>query len=589
MTRRRAGPRAGILAAALLLAFVPACAALRAAREPVYAHGAVAADHEIASAAGVEMLRRGGNAVDAAVATSFCLSVVRPFSCGIGGGGFMVIYDAGDGDRAPLAVAIDYRETTPRAVGPSYDTELGDALAARTGFRAAGVPGTVAGLLLALERFGTLDRATVLAPAIRAAERGFVADRAYAEAVNGARRRAREAEPIIAAAPFVWQSLCGGGELRAGDRIVNARQAEALRLIAEHGADAFYRGPIGAAIAAAMARHGGPMTAEDLASYAPRVTSPLRVEVHLRDPGGARCRYELIGMPPPSSGGIAIAIALQLLDRLDLDPRVVEHSSPEYVHLVAESLKEAFADRARWLADPAFAPVPVERLLDPALLDARAARIDRHAPRPPAQYGLDAVAEPPPEDGGTSHLSVIDRRGMAVACTETINLEFGALVGIPEFGFALNDEMDDFTTAPGEANAFGLRQSEWNRPEPGKRPLSSMSPTIVLRDGRPLVVAGGSGGPRIISGTLETLLGCLLYGRTPAEAVAPPRFHHQWLPDRLEFERSWTDPATIDALAQRGHATGMRDDVGVVQIIGVAADGIRAASDPRKGGRAHGY
>ncbi|MHC4129074.1 MAG: gamma-glutamyltransferase [Planctomycetota bacterium] len=546
------------------------------AGDVVYERAAVAADHVVASRAGLEMLKRGGNAVDAAVAASFCLSVVRPYSCGIGGGGFMLIYRPGDGGAGPLAVAIDYRETAPAAVGPAYFVGLADGAASRAGHSASGVPGTVAGLLWALEHFGTLDRGTVLAPAIRAAEQGVAVDASHVEAAGRLAQRLAEAPHLRPAAASLWGQLCLAGEIEVGDPVRNPGQARALRLIAEHGRDGFYRGPVARAITECMAANEGTITAADLAAYHVRVTEPLR--------GGFR-GLEVLSMPPPSSGGLALLQVLGIVERR-LDDIALDHNRPSYVHLLAEAMKHAFADRAAWLADPDFVDVPVRRLLSATYLDGRAASIDPGRTHEPRHYGSTAAVV---EDGGTSHLSVIDGAGMAVACTETINLVYGSLVAVPGFGFALNDQMDDFTTRPGQPNAFGLRQSERNLPAPGKRPLSSMAPTILLAEGRPVVVAGASGGPRIITGTLQCILNCVLYDMTPRQAVAAPRFHHQWLPDVLEFEAQWTDEPTITRLEDLGHRAGRRDDVGIVQLIRAGPDGIRAASDPRKGGAPAGY
>jgi gamma-glutamyltranspeptidase/glutathione hydrolase len=300
-------------------------------------------------------------------------------------------------------------------------------------------------------------------------------------------------------------------------------------------------------------------------------------------------------MPPPSSGGVAMLQVFGLLERLGIVPtadgaaatsRTAGPHAPVYAHLLIESFKHAFADRARWLADPAFVEVPVAELLAPAYLDASAAAISPTRTRSPLAYGRHA---PPPEDGGTSHVSVIDASGMGVACTETINLEFGSLLAVPGFGFVLNDEMDDFTTRPDETNAFGLRQSARNLPEPGKRPLSSMSPTIVLRDGRAVLVVGGSGGPRIITGTTQVILNNLLFAMSPRAAVSAPRLHHQWLPDVLRFEERWTNEPTLEALRALGHETASQQAVSVVQLVERTPDGIAAASDPRKGGQPAGH
>ncbi len=544
------------------------------APERVYEHGAVATDHVVASRAGVEMLRRGGNAVDAAVAAGFCLSVVRPYSCGIGGGGFMLI--AMPPGQETDAVAIDFRETAPAAVGRDYYVGLNDDMASRAGVHAVGVPGSVAGLLYALEQYGTLDRATVLEPAIRAAQDGIVADRSW---VGGARELAKRLDrhpELRAAAASIVRDMCLGGGVAVGDLVRNPEQTRALRLISEHGRDAFYTGPIADAIVAVMQAGGGPLTRADLAGYRVRVSEPLR---------GSFRGQEILAMPPPSSGGIAVLQILAMLDRRLDEAAQPTPVGPAYVHLVTEAMKHAFADRATWLADPAFVDVPTDRLLDQAYLDERA-RLIVDRTRSVRTYGSRA---PPSDDGGTSHFSIVDGQGMAVACTQTINLEYGSMVAVPGFGFALNDEMDDFTTIPGQANFFGLQQSDRNLPQPGKRPLSSMSPTIVRRDGRPVLVAGASGGPRIISGTLQCLLNCLVFEMTPLDAVAMPRFHHQWQPDVLFFEDRWSDDLTVESMRERGHEPGRREDIGVVQLISVSEDGIRAASDPRKGGAPDGW
>lgn len=533
---------------------------------------AVAADHPVASQAGAEMLRRGGNAVDAAVATSFCLSVVRPYSCGIGGGGFMLIHRPAGNDQPALTTAINYRETCPAGIGPAFYETQNDPAASRFGGAASGVPGTVAGLLHALEKYGRLDRATVLAPAIRAAEEGFAADadhvsaaRALADTMARYPRAARLAQEI-------WSDLCLGGRVRVGDVIRNPAQARALRLIVEQGAEAFYRGEIADAIVQASQNTGGVLTKDDLTGYRVREVQPLRGR--FRD-------MDVLVMPPPSSGGVAMLQMFTMLEARWSDVRMLSPVSAGAIHFYAELMKHAFADRARYLADPAFVPVPIEQLLDRGSLERLAWGISRTWTMQPEAYGTTLG---PPDDGGTSHLSVIDAEGMAVACTETINLSYGSLVTVPGFGFALNNEMDDFTTVSGEANAFGLRQSDANRPVPGKRPLSSMSPTIVLRGDRPVAVAGASGGPRIITSTFQCLLHALIHDRTAGEAVGHPRFHHQWMPHRLLLEDRWSDSRLATSLERFGHVVDVTKDVGVVQMVVVRGGVIHAASDPRKGG-----
>ncbi len=544
-----------------------------------YQHAAVAADHPRASEAGAQMLLQGGNAVDAAVATSFTLSVVRPYSCGIGGGGFMLIVRPAEHGAPPLQIAIDYRETAPLRVGRAYFEERSSSTgppASRYGPDAVGVPGTVAGLLYVLERYGTLDRATVLAPAIDAAENGFRADANYIAAVEELAADRQRWSELHAQSDSIWEYFCRAGAVEVGDTVTNRAQARALRLIAEQGAAGFYEGAVAQAILDALGPSAS-LTAEDLAGYRPLSRAPLV---------GAFHEWTVVSMPPPSSGGLAIQQMLGLLERRASDLDGVDHDAPQYVQLVTESMKHAFADRATWLADPAFVPVPVDELLDSAYLDHLAAEIDLRSTGPPASYGSAAAV---PADAGTSHLSVIDAAGMAVACTETINLSYGSLVAVPEFGFVLNNEMDDFTAVRGEPNAFGLQQSERNQPEPGKRPLSSMSPTIVLQDGRPILIVGASGGPRIITGSLQCILNCLLFDMSADDAVEAPRFHHQWMPNTLQFEERWRDQSAIASMAERGHEVSRRPYVGKVQLVWIRDGVIEAASDSRKGGQPAGY
>jgi gamma-glutamyltranspeptidase/glutathione hydrolase len=462
-------------------------------------------------------------------------------------------------------------------VGPDYYERIGDETASRFGGRAVAVPGSVAGLLHALEHHGTLSRATVMEPAIRIAGEGFAADANHVWAAGDLATTLESHPELRALAAPIWSELCRDGKVAVGDVIRRPEQAAALHLIAQRGAGAFYRGPIGSAVVTTVRQNGGSMTLEDLAAYQVRVSEPLR---------GWFLGKCVLAMPPPSSGGMAVLQILGMLERRLGNAGGLRNQPVFYAHVLAEATKFAFADRAAWLGDPAFCDVPVQRLLSKEYLDDRAGRIKLAHTLPIESYG---TAAPPPPDGGTSHLSVIDANGMAVACTETINLVYGSLLTVTAYGIILNDEMDDFTTLPDRPNAFGLRQSPRNAPQPGKRPLSSMSPMVVLENGRAVLVAGGSGGPRIISATVQCLLDCLLFDMTPQEAVAAPRFHHQWRPDVLEFEPGWGDAALIEALRGMGHETGCRPEIGVVQIVQSGPAGVRAASDPRKGGAPAGY
>lgn len=526
-----------------------------------FAHGAVAADHALASEAGAIMLAKGGNAVDAAVAASFMLAVVRPESCGVGGGGFMVIHLPQDPTHGPVTTALNYRETSP--VGPDYFETTGKS--STTGGAAVGVPGTIAGLLHALDTYGTLDRATVLAPAIRGAREGFVVDDHFLSTARGLIARFEEHPDWKIRFPLVWGTYLKEGRIREGDRIVNPGMARLLRACIEWEANA---SDIHRAIAGAAEGDGGSMGINLLSGYRPLEMEPLRVRIQ---------GLELLCMPPPSSGGTTIVQTLLILDALGMDLTDPIDTDAER-HRLVEALKHAFADRSRWLADPAFEPVPVAAMLDPANASRMAGLVGDMTLSPEAYGTADAM----PDDAGTSHLSAVDRWGGAVACTETVNLEFGSLVGVDGYGFVLNNQMDDFTTVRGKANAFGLTQSDRNLPRVGKRPLSSMSPTIVLDGEGVRMVVGASGGPRIITGALQAMLNGLS-GMDAGDAVAAPRLHHQWMPDRVGLE----DGASLwgDGLRARGHTVEARGAVGNVQMLLRDGGVWQAACDPRKGGR----
>ncbi len=572
------------ISAATMLAQKPAEPIKPPAHGATFEHQAVAADHPLASAAGAEILAAGGNAVDAAVATSFALSVLRPFSCGIGGGGFMVVSLPARNGKPAIATAINYRETCPAAIGSEYYEKLGDdgKDASRCGGKSVATPATIAGLLYALEKYGTTDRQHVLAPAIKIAKEGYTADAAYAAAANSMIEEFEKHAERKTRFVFTWERFLGSGTIKVGDRIVLAEQASALELIARDGIKALTDGDLGRAICEAAKADGGDLTLDDLKMYKPVEVDPIRFEAFGRT---------IITMPPPSSGGVALAQMFGILERRDVAAMVQRQEWGPYSHALAESFKHAFADRAEWVADPAFVDVPVKRLLSAAYLDERAAKVTPAQTHGSEWYGT--RASPPPDDGGTSHLCVIDSHGGAVACTETINLLFGSLLPVAKYGFVLNNQMDDFTTRRGEPNAFGLRQSDRNLPAAGKRPLSSMTPTIVLdKNGAVEAIAGASGGPRIITGTAQTLLNALVLGLPAGEAVARPRMHHQWMPNLLEIEDGypgrWQGIEVRFWMQKLHHQTIPAKDHCAVQLIKrVSMDGQtrwEAASDPRKGG-----
>jgi gamma-glutamyltranspeptidase/glutathione hydrolase len=569
----------------LRLCLLTLCAAIAVIRPTIaaaetYERGVVAADHPLASEAGAEMLRKGGNVVDAAVATAFALSVVRPESCGLGGGGFMVIWDA----SARRAVAIDYRERAPRQSHRDMFVKHGGPAPAGAssveGGLAVAVPGDVAGLCLALEAYGTLDRKTVLSPALRLARDGFTVDQTFvASQAEVLRDFAADTGRAQQHAALFRQYLNGGRQPAVGDRF-QSPLADVLQRIADEGPAGFYRGPVAEAIVAAVRAQGGVITHEDLRDTTAVVREPLT---------GQYAGYDIVTMPPPSSGGVALLETLGILaawERSHPNQSLLQlgHNRPAMVQLITEALKHAFADRAAFLGDGDFVDVPVGTLLDRGRAERLAATLSLERTQPAEAYGRFA----PREDHGTSHLCVIDAAGNAVACTETINTTYGSYVVVPEFGIVLNNQMDDFAAIPGQPNAFGLLQGEANAVAPGKKPLSSMTPTILVQDGRAVLVLGASGGPRIISSTLQVLLNVVRFGMIPEAAVEAPRFHHQWLPEELLLEPRLA-AEVAEQMERRGHVTRVRAELSVTQAAGRSANGVRGASDSRKGGRPAGH
>ncbi|MFM7057813.1 MAG: gamma-glutamyltransferase [Planctomycetota bacterium] len=564
--------------AGLLLCTVPATAQSTDSI-PGYARSVVAADHPAASAAGARILKRGGNVVDAAVATSFALSVVRPASCGIGGGGFMVIWRAAD----QTAVALDYRERAPaRSSAELYlsgsQPRPAEALSVRGGL-ASGIPGTVAGLCLAAERYGSLPLADLLQPAIELCETGVLIDahdmEVQAQALEKLRRLPGYQQRF---SPLIDLYLNKGRPWQKGDRFYSP-QARVLKAIAQHGPSAFYEGAVAAAIAGTIRAEHGVLEETDLAGYQATIREPLR--------GTFRGRTVLT-MPPPSSGGVALLQSLQALEEWEkLSGRRLEgleQNSAPYVHVVSEVLKHAFADRAEFLGDTDFVEVPVPRLLSNRYAAHIAAQINPEHVLEPARYGRFFLKD----DGGTSHFSVMDAAGNGVACTETINLAFGSFVVVPEYGILLNNEMDDFAAEPGKPNAFGLLQSASNAIQPGKRPLSSMTPTLIVEDGQAVISAGASGGPRIITATLQNLLNQMLFRMSPKDAVSAPRFHHQWSPNELLLEQALHENIAAD-LAKTGHQLRLSGGLAATQATAVSPAGLLGGSDPRKHGSPDGH
>jgi gamma-glutamyltranspeptidase/glutathione hydrolase len=551
-----------------------------ASRAPAYSrNGMVVASQADATRAGVEMLAAGGNAIDAAVAAAFAIGVTQPFSTGLGGGSFMLIRLAGG-----EVVAIDGRETAPGAAdrdmylqsGVAEDASLYGALAIAT-------PGMVAGLALALERYGTLTLAEVMAPAIRLARDGFAINSYHVKMMGWRRSRLEDRFPETLRVHYPPDGVA----LEPGWRLVQPDLANTLSQIAERGPRVFYEGKIAEAIVARVKEGGGLITLEDLSTYTPKV----REAVH-----GTYRGYDVYSYPPPSSGGIALIETLNILEGMDLAS--YGHGSSASIHRIVEAMKFAFADRAAHLGDADFVEVPVARLTDKGYAAQMRARINpswwRRAPWRWGQRERALTLKGPglpQNDSGTAHISTTDAAGNAVSFTGSLNLPYGSGITVPGMGIVLNNEMDDFARAPYDPNAYGLIDTLGrNAIAPYKRPLSSMAPTIVAKDGRTVFVVGSPGGPRIISTVLLTIINHIDYGMNVQQAVSAPRVHHQWIPDKLRVEAAIPDDV-VEALRARGHNVQISDrDWSVAEAIAIDPEtGLHTGgSDPRSVGLALG-
>ncbi len=518
--------------------------------------GMVVTAQALASEVGVDILRQGGNAVDAAVAVGYALAVVYPAAGNLGGGGFMLLHLA-DG----RTTFLDFREKAPLAATQGmFLDEQGNVVRGRSTetWLAVGVPGSAAGLEAARARYGTLPREALLRPAVRLARDGFVlrdGDIALlGQATDDFRR-----DPA-AAAIF----LPGGQPLAAGDRLVQTDLAQTLERLAEAGPDALYRGPIGDAIVAASQAGGGILAKPDFEAYRVRELPPAECSYR---------GYQVASAPPPSSGGVTLCEILNILEGYDL--RAMGFHSAAEVHVLVEAMRHAYIDRNSRLGDPDFVPNPAARLLDKDYAAAIRARIDLARATPSANLN---AGTPPHEGTNTTHFSVMDRNGNAVAVTYTLNSWFGVRRVAADTGILLNNEMDDFTSKPGTPNMFGLVQGEANAVAPGKTPLSSMSPTVLSRDGKPVMVIGSPGGSRIITITLAAIVNVIDHGMTLQEAINAPRLHHQWLPDTVYVERFALSPDTRAALEARGHRFTESAPWGVAE--GILAGAPRLSPPP---------
>jgi gamma-glutamyltranspeptidase/glutathione hydrolase len=564
----------------LTLAFASVPPAAQAASvAPVAAeNGMVVTAQHLATHVGVDVLKDGGNAVDAAVAVGYALAVVYPAAGNLGGGGFMTIQFA-DGRKTFL----DFREKAPLAARPDMylgpDGNVVKGLSTR-GYLAAGVPGTVHGLEYALAKYGTMKRAALIDPAIRYAQRGFVLDQGDVDMLKTATEDFRKDAP--SAAIF----LNKGEAFEVGQTLVQKDLAATLRLIRDKGADGFYKGRTAADLVAASQAGKGLFTQVDFAQYSTREMAPIECDYR---------GYRVVSAPPPSSGGVIICEMLNILEGYPL--KDLGFRSAQAVHYQIEAMRHAYADRNAYLGDPDFVKNPIERLLDKAYAAKIRAVID------PAKAGVSQDIKPgvPPHEGSnTTHYSIVDKWGNAVSVTYTLNDWFGARVTAGKTGVLLNNEMDDFTAKVGVPNIYGLVQGEANRIEPGKRPLSSMSPTIVSKDGKPVMVVGTPGGSRIITVVLHTLLNVIDYGMNIQEAVDAPRFHQQWLPEATNFERFAISPDTQKILEGMGHKVGNPQPANHVAAILIGAPSLGGkpvgknryygSNDPRRNsGLAKGY
>ena len=539
---------------------------------PVIARsGMVVGPEQLAAEVGAQILRDGGNAVDAAVATGFALAVTYPRAGNLAGGGFMLIHLAAD-DKETL---IDYRETAPAAASRDmFLDDDGNLDRQREYFslQSAGVPGTVAGMLYALEKYGTLTRDQVLAPAVALARNGIPVSYSLFFEISASAKNLRK-NPA-ATRQFLQPS---GYAYEIGDIWRQPDLAWTLNEISANGADGFYRGEVAQRITAEMESGDGLITAQDLANYRVVERQPVR---------GTYKDFEIVSTPPPSSGGVHIVQMLNILEGYDL--QAMGHNSADYIHHLTESMKLAYADRSLYLADPDFVAVPVAELIDKDYAEQQRQRIDSSLATPSVDIAPGNVLNS--ESTETTHYSVADRFGNVVSNTYTLNFSFGSSIVVPGTGMLLNNEMADFASSPGSANAFGLIQGEANKIEPGKRPLSSMSPTIVFRDGEPWLATGSPGGSVIISTVLQTILNAMAFDMNIATAAAEPRIHHQWMPDVLRLEEGFSLD-TVRLLQAMGQNVDMASrTTGRTNSIILNEGWLYGASDTRRpGGWVAGY
>lgn len=561
-----------ILAALLLMLIVAVQLPFFSLRFPAHAqNGMVVTAESIATQIGVEVLKQGGNAIDAAVTIGFVMAVTYPTAGNIGGGGFMQIYSAKTGQ----VVAIDYRETAPvLAHRDMFLDKYGnvDPKLSQFSHLSAGVPGTVAGLALALEKYGTLSLAEALAPAIKLAEEGWVVTNYFTNKIKKISNRLQQwpASKAIFLKP-------DGSFYEPGDVLIQKDLAKTLKAIAEQGIKAFYQGEIADLIIKDMGAHGGLITKTDLANYQPVIRKPVH---------GTYRGYDIYSMSPPSSGGIHIIQILNMLEKDDIAS--LGHNSAATIHLMSEAMKRAYADRSKYLGDPDFVKVPITGLTAKKYAAQLRAQFDTSK----ASASADILPGTPPayESENTTHYSVVDKEGNAVSNTYTLNFSYGSGIVVQGAGFLLNNEMDDFSAKPGVPNAYGLIGGAANAIEPNKRMLSSMSPTIVLKDGKPFLVTGSPGGSKIITTTLQVIMNVIDHHKNIQQAVNAERIHHQWLPDELRVEKGLSS-GTLKLLKDMGHKVVVKSTMGAASSILIDQENgvYSGAADPRRGGLALGF
>ena len=542
--------RTSLRPAALLLSLLFSTQLFAASEPAVEAKkGMVVSSQHLASQIGADILKSGGNAIDAAVAVGYAQAVVNPCCGNIGGGGFMTIHLADGKD-----LFINFRETAPAAASADmYLDKEGKLIkdASLYGYLASGVPGTVKGLDYALEKYGTMSRQQVMEPAIKLAREGFVLTRADTDVLDTTTERFKQ-DPEVARI-FLKPN---GSPYQPGDLLVQSDLANTLEKIAKNGPSAFYEVEIPKIIEEASKKNGGILTAKDFADYTITDTTPISCTYR---------GYKFISAPPPSSGGVTICQTLNILEGYDL--KEMGFNSADYIHTLTEAMRHAYMDRNTFLGDPEFVDNPTEKLLSKTYAEELRKEIKPNQATPSTQVQPGMGPHEKPE---TTHYSIVDEKGNAVSTTYTINGRFGSVVIPPGTGFFLNDEMDDFTTKVGEKNLYGLVQGERNSIAPGKRPLSSMSPTIVTKDGKVFLVLGSPGGSRIISITLQTALNIIDHGMPPQEAVNAPRVHHQWLPDEVYYEQRGVSKDSLALLDKMGYKMVEQTPWGAAELIMVA-------------------